>query len=78
MAPGGVLPPAGGLGQNPVEVPTVRNRTGTRCVQRTPRRQDSLATWAKAVVADPAAYCATEREAAIIGELAAKLPGGAR
>jgi hypothetical protein len=41
------------------------------CAQRSV--EPPVEDWARAVVADPAAYCATEREAAIVADLLAEL-----
>jgi hypothetical protein len=65
-----------------VEVHTVRSIIAGRCVRRTtpsaPKQPDPIAVWAAQVVANPSAFCASEREAGIIAELAAQLPGATR
>ncbi len=57
-----------------------------RCVRRTTRRApeqpEPITVWARAVIEDPTAHCATEREAGqiaeLLRELEAGLAGGAR
>jgi hypothetical protein len=55
----------------------LRSIIAGRCVRRTspsaPKQPDPIAVWARAVVENPAAHCATEREAAQIAELLREL-----
>lgn len=48
----------------------MRTTIAAKCVQRTPPLD--IVSWAKAVVADPARYGATERERRIVAELLAQ------
>jgi hypothetical protein len=43
-----------------------------RCAQRAPKPQP-IEAWAREVIAEPAAFCASGREAALIGRLLAEL-----
>lgn len=58
--------------------PTVRTIYRPECVRRTENPStEQLTAWARAVVADPAAHRATEREAAIVASLLEQM-GAAR
>lgn len=47
----------------------MRTKYRVKCVQRAPEQQEPIAVWAARVVADPAAHCATPRNADIVADL---------